>query len=201
MFDGEGVFGTVDEVHLSEATWEVKRAVRDRDWKFIQSYEPDPHGRPMQELFDLRNDPTEQVNLAESMPEKVAEMKARLAAVGLEPAAETLDRTNAYIKAEVAKWTKVVEVAPTFGLPPDFWRYIPTPEDEAADLETLRALALRDEPLRGSRNGQNPWASALKRAGGSLEEPEAPPAEPLFEAPERRKPSASRGAPGECRRR
>ena len=70
--------GTVEEVHLSEATWEVKRAVRDRDWKFIQSYEPDPHGRPMQELFDLRNDPTEQVNLAESLPEKVAEMKARL---------------------------------------------------------------------------------------------------------------------------
>ncbi len=67
-----------EELFLSEATWEVKRAVRDHHWKFIQAYEPDPHGRPMQELFDLVNDPTEQVNLAESMPEKVAEMKARL---------------------------------------------------------------------------------------------------------------------------
>ena len=67
-----------DELYLSEATWEVKRAVRNHEWKFIQSYEPDPHGRPMQELFDLKADPTEQVNLAEERPEIVAAMKAKL---------------------------------------------------------------------------------------------------------------------------
>ena len=39
------------------------------------------------------------------------EMKARLAVIGLEPAAEPLDKTNAYIKAEVAKWAKVVTAA------------------------------------------------------------------------------------------
>ena len=39
------------------------------------------------------------------------DMKARLAAIGLEPAAEPLAATNAYIKAEVAKWTKVVTAA------------------------------------------------------------------------------------------
>ncbi len=39
------------------------------------------------------------------------EMKARLAAIGLEPAAEPLDKTNAYIKSEVAKWMKVVTAA------------------------------------------------------------------------------------------
>jgi tripartite-type tricarboxylate transporter receptor subunit TctC len=39
------------------------------------------------------------------------EMKARLAVIGLEPAAEPLDRTNTYIKSEVAKWTKVVSAA------------------------------------------------------------------------------------------
>jgi tripartite-type tricarboxylate transporter receptor subunit TctC len=39
------------------------------------------------------------------------EMKTRLAAVGLEPAAESLDKTNAYVKAEVAKWMKVVTAA------------------------------------------------------------------------------------------
>ena len=39
------------------------------------------------------------------------DMKARLAAIGLEPAAEPLDKTNAYIKAEVAKWMKVVTAA------------------------------------------------------------------------------------------
>ncbi|MDB5811901.1 MAG: Tricarboxylate transport protein TctC [Betaproteobacteria bacterium] len=39
------------------------------------------------------------------------EMKTRLAAIGLEPAAEPLDKTNAYVKSEVAKWTKVVTAA------------------------------------------------------------------------------------------
>jgi tripartite-type tricarboxylate transporter receptor subunit TctC len=39
------------------------------------------------------------------------EMKARLAVIGLEPAAEPLDKTNAYLKSEVAKWMKVVTAA------------------------------------------------------------------------------------------
>jgi tripartite-type tricarboxylate transporter receptor subunit TctC len=39
------------------------------------------------------------------------EMKERLAALGLEPAAEPLDKTNAYIRSEVAKWAKVVKAA------------------------------------------------------------------------------------------
>jgi len=39
------------------------------------------------------------------------DMKARLAAIGLEPAAEPLAATNAYIKSEVAKWMKVVTAA------------------------------------------------------------------------------------------
>jgi tripartite-type tricarboxylate transporter receptor subunit TctC len=39
------------------------------------------------------------------------DMKARLAAIGLEPAAESLTATNAYIKSEVAKWMKVVTAA------------------------------------------------------------------------------------------
>lgn len=70
--------GNYDEVYLSEATWEVKRAYRNTEWKFIQSIEPDPHHRPLQELFDLRADPAEQINLAEQRPEVVTALKARL---------------------------------------------------------------------------------------------------------------------------
>lgn len=70
--------GNYDEVFLSEATWEVKRGIRTDEWKFIQSFEVDPHNRPMQELFDLKADPTEQKNIAEEKPEVVAELKARL---------------------------------------------------------------------------------------------------------------------------
>ena len=70
--------GNYSELFLSEATWEVKRAYRNDAYKFIQAYEPDPHDRPMQELFDLKADPTEQNNVAEQHPEIVAELKSRL---------------------------------------------------------------------------------------------------------------------------
>jgi len=40
-----------------------------------------------------------------------AETRQRLAPLGLEPAAEPLPDTNAYIKAEIEKWAKVVKVA------------------------------------------------------------------------------------------
>ncbi len=70
--------GNYDELYFSEATWEVKRAVRSGRWKLIDSIEPDPHGRPMQELFDLEADPAEQRNVAEAHPEQVRELKSRL---------------------------------------------------------------------------------------------------------------------------
>jgi arylsulfatase A-like enzyme len=72
--------GNYDELYLSEATWEVKRAIRTDRWKFIDSIEPDPHGRPMQELFDLEADPREQHNLVDELPEQARELHARLAA-------------------------------------------------------------------------------------------------------------------------
>jgi arylsulfatase A-like enzyme len=81
--------GNYDELFLSEATWEVKRAYRNNKWKFIHSFEPDPHNRPLQELFDLEADPTEQVNLAETHPEIVAELKGRLDAWVAKRLAET----------------------------------------------------------------------------------------------------------------
>lgn len=67
-----------DELYLSEATWELKRGIRTSAWKFIHSLEQDFHGRPMQELFDLERDPTEQRNLAVSHPDVVAELKSQL---------------------------------------------------------------------------------------------------------------------------
>lgn len=70
--------GNYKEVFLSEATWEVKRGYIDGQWKFIHSFEQDPHGRPLQELFDLEADPTEQTNLAELQPKVVKQLKGKL---------------------------------------------------------------------------------------------------------------------------
>ncbi len=70
--------GNYDELFFSEATWEVKRAIRTQRWKFIDSIEPDPHGRPMQELFDLEADPGEQHNVVEQYPAEARELEARL---------------------------------------------------------------------------------------------------------------------------
>jgi arylsulfatase A-like enzyme len=70
--------GNYEELFFSEATWEVKRAIRNRDWKLIDSIEQDPHGRPMQELFDLRTDPGEQRNVIDRYPDKARELGTRL---------------------------------------------------------------------------------------------------------------------------
>ena len=70
--------GNYDEVYFSEATWELKRAIRTNRWKFIDSLEPDPHGRPMQELFDLQVDPDEQNNLIHHFPDIAHDLQTRL---------------------------------------------------------------------------------------------------------------------------
>jgi len=70
--------GNYEEVFLSEATWQVKRGVRTAKWKYISSIEQDYHGRPMLELFDLENDPTEQNNIALHRLDVVRDLQARL---------------------------------------------------------------------------------------------------------------------------
>jgi arylsulfatase A-like enzyme len=51
-------------------------AVRTRQWKLIETMKPERQT----ELFDLQADPGEQENLAEQQPERVAELRQRLAA-------------------------------------------------------------------------------------------------------------------------
>ena len=70
--------GNYDELYFSEATWQVKRAIRTQQYKFINSIEQDPHGRPMQELFDLESDPQEQHNIVDQQPEVTRQLTERL---------------------------------------------------------------------------------------------------------------------------
>ena len=70
--------GNYDEVYYSEATWQLKRAVRAGRWKLIHALAPDPHGGPMRELYDLESDPQEQRNVVEEHPEVAEELGEKL---------------------------------------------------------------------------------------------------------------------------
>ena len=68
-----------EAVFLSECTWQAKRGVRTSDWKYIRSVDPGVYPRDGIEVYDLRMDPAEQVNLAAEQPDIVRQMDAMLA--------------------------------------------------------------------------------------------------------------------------
>ena len=58
--------GHREAVMLSEATWQAARGVRTPEWKYIRFLQPTIYGRDGVELYDLANDPDEQVNVADA---------------------------------------------------------------------------------------------------------------------------------------
>ena len=74
----ESAEGGREEVICCECTLQPKWCLRTRDYKFILSREQDVYGTPMRELYDLRNDPGEERNIAEERPEVASQMEMRL---------------------------------------------------------------------------------------------------------------------------
>jgi arylsulfatase A-like enzyme len=66
------------EIYLTECTWMRKHGWRTPEWKLIVALEPDFHFKPEVELYNMVQDPDENVNLAESMPDVVACLKGRM---------------------------------------------------------------------------------------------------------------------------
>lgn len=75
--DGKSLWPTIngeaDQTHpvvfLSECAWQASRGIRTNDFKFIRTVDSGVFIRPERELYDLRTDPQETRNLAETKQE------------------------------------------------------------------------------------------------------------------------------------
>lgn len=76
---GEGV-RQESEFYITEATWMRKHGWRTPEWKLIRALEPDFHFKSAVELYNLIDDPDENNNLADSEPQTVDYLTARMEA-------------------------------------------------------------------------------------------------------------------------
>ncbi|MGH9081015.1 MAG: sulfatase-like hydrolase/transferase [Acidimicrobiales bacterium] len=118
------------EIPLSECTWQAKRGLRTEYWKYVRCYHPGVYPRASDELYDLRNDPGEQSNVADKNPDLVTTFSARLDAWLAEqlgsrpdpmlavigdglPAVKRLDRMTAGPDGAEPRATALVPVPPS----------------------------------------------------------------------------------------
>jgi len=64
------------DFYISECTWQRKQGWRTPIWKFWHALEPDFHGKPPVELYNLIEDPEESINLAAKRPDVVKFMRS-----------------------------------------------------------------------------------------------------------------------------
>lgn len=85
-FDGRSLLPLIEgkvashesEMYITECTWMRKHGWRTPQWKLILALEPDFHYKPPLELYNLIEDPDENHNLAEDLPDVVMALTSRL---------------------------------------------------------------------------------------------------------------------------
>ena len=83
-FDGRSLLPVIagetdnhrDAIMLSECTWQAKRGIRTKDWKYIRCWDPGIYPSAGCELYDLAADPDEQHDVSTERPDVVAAMDA-----------------------------------------------------------------------------------------------------------------------------
>jgi len=78
LMKGESDAPLHNYIVLEECTWQAKWGLRTERYKFILSREPDFHGMPMRELYDLQQDPEEEINLVETQPHLARSLEEEL---------------------------------------------------------------------------------------------------------------------------
>ncbi len=85
-FDGGSLMSLVDgtvssfdsEFYITECTWMRKHGWRTPQWKLMVALEPDFHFKPPVELYNMVEDPDENHNLADELPDVVNLLKRRM---------------------------------------------------------------------------------------------------------------------------
>lgn len=85
-FDGRSLLPMIEgkvashesEMYITECTWMRKHGWRTPHWKLILALEPDFHFKPPLELYNLIEDPDENQNRAEDLPDVVMALTSRL---------------------------------------------------------------------------------------------------------------------------
>ncbi|MFC5452698.1 sulfatase [Paenibacillus aestuarii] len=128
--------GTQEAIYLSECAWQASRGVVTRDYKFIQTLDSGPYIRPMRELFDLRADAEENVNLADQLVEHADRFERQLAGWVEQQLAGRPDPMRAQLEVGLPFRNRIQQILQQYGLSWDAW--VKYPQREIFDEAVLK---------------------------------------------------------------